>query len=109
MLGLESGPYLSTDTHWINLMMLNQPGLLARVLCVIGHHNANIENARVDRFDGGDRSRAILRVTMPEPLLNRVERKLSRIIGVLSVETVSSPLSPSDNESVGPGDSIPDH
>lgn len=65
VLGLERVSYFSADTHWVNLMLLNRPGLLARVLCVIAHHDANIESVRVDRLDGSDRSSAVLKISIP--------------------------------------------
>lgn len=91
MLGLTTA-YFSSDTHFINLMLANQPGVLARVLGVLQHLNANVEGARVRRLDA-TRSSAILNVSLPEVLLKQAEHELTRMIGVFSVNVVPSQVS----------------
>lgn len=105
MLGLGEGSYFSADTHWFNIELMNQPGLLARVLCVVAHHNANVESVRVDRLFEGERSRAVLKISLPEELLERVQRKLSRVIGVLTVEVIASPILPPEDPAISAGGS----
>lgn len=88
MLGLST-PHFSSETHFINLMLANEPGVLARVLAALQHLNANVEGAQIRRLDAS-RSSAILNVSLPELFLERAERSLIRMVGVISVDVVPS-------------------
>lgn len=79
------------DLHTINLILLNQPGLLVKVLLVLQHHNVNIEHLRVDPFDGTSRSRVLIIISVESlDRLQLVHRKVAKLIGVHRAETIPS-------------------
>lgn len=83
----------SNDVHLIIIDLVNRPGLLAKILIVLQHHSANIENARVDAIEGTKKSTATLGVSVTIRQLEAIQRKIGKIVGVLSVEATPSPIS----------------
>lgn len=101
MLNLK-GRAFASNLHAINLVILNRPGLLGKVLGVLQHHGVNIEHVRVDSVDGTERSNAILVVSLDSlDRLDRIGRKIAKIIGVTAVETIPSRVAqPYDENSI---------
>ena len=91
VLGLRNRPF-APDIHTINLSLINKPGVLSRVLVMLQHINANIETVSVYPHDDGATSTAILAVNVPRSRLDLIALKLQRLVDVLQVDVVGSPV-----------------
>lgn len=96
MLAFSICPF-SPEIHTLNVILHNSPGGLARILVLLQHQNVNVENAKVWPVEDTEWSEAILRVSAPVTSLTALEKKIARMIKVLSVEVIPAPGPPATN------------
>lgn len=82
----------SHNIHTLILSLINQPGVLARVLLILQHNNVNVETVSVYPIDEGDISAAVLRIKSPRSRLELLRLKIERNLGVLQIEAVPSSI-----------------
>ena len=75
----------TANTHILSVLVLNKPGVLARIAGMISRRGYNIESLAVGPTESAEMSRITLQVNVEDVVLEQITKQLNKLIEVLKV------------------------